>query len=241
MSNFDGGISDWRQLSLAIVLGGVTGLKTLGGCQLPTCFRRWPNHVLVTMFINLTVTRQQGRGLHFSTSDEAEYPWELVRKVVELVAKYLKYPMSLSQNSVKTIQMASSHKQHRKYKQLIPEFHSYVTSNEAPTLPSKLLDKRSSSGGASGSDSTMARYGIFHTKQQFLERSYKLEHPFDLYDQVDDLTRSNVFFALSEGPVKLSKRRLQSLIECETGWGARDTRANFACKLAISHRGGGKW
>ena len=182
-----------------------------------------------------TVTRQQGRGLHFSTSDEAEYPWELVKKVVELVAKSLKYPLSLSQNSAKTVQMASSHKQHRKYKQLIPEFYSYITSKEAPPMPSKLLDRRSSSGGASGSDSAMARYGIFHTKQQFLEQSYKLEHPFDVYDQVDDLTRSNVFFALSEGPVKLSKWRLQSLIECEKLAGELETQERALHARLPSH------
>ena len=32
---------------------------------------------------------------------------------------------------------------------------------------------------------------------------------------MDDLTRANVFFALSNGPVKLSRWRLQSLMECE--------------------------
>ena len=159
-----------------------------------------------------TVTRQKGRGLRFSTSEEAEYPWDLVRKVVELVAKALKYPQSLAHNTPKATQMASGRRQHRKHRQLIPEFHSYITASEAPALPSKLLDRRSSQGGTSGSDLTMSRYGIFHTKQQFLEQS---EHPFDLYEQVDDLTRSNIFFALSEGPVKLSKWRLQSLIECE--------------------------
>ena len=136
-----------------------------------------------------TVTRQKGRGLHFSTSEEAEYPWELARKVVELAATALKYPQSLAQSTVKATQMAAGRKQHRKHRQLIPEFHSYIIASEAPSLPSKLLDTRSSSGGASGSDATRSRYGIFHTKQQFLEQSYKLEHPFDLYEQVDDLTR----------------------------------------------------
>ena len=60
-----------------------------------------------------------------------------------------------------------------------------------------------------------SRYGIFHSKQQFLEKSYTVEHPFDSFEQVDDLTRANVFFALSNGPVKLSRWRLQSVMECE--------------------------
>ena len=160
------------------------------------------------------VTRKHG-ALHFSTSEEAEYPWELTKKVVELVAKFLRYPTSLAPNTPKAMQMASSRKQHRRYQQLIPEFHTFVTAAEAPEQPSKLLDRRSDDGGANGSDAVLSRYGIFHTKQQFLELSYKVEHLFDAYGQVDDLTRDNVFFALANGPVKLSKWRLQSLIDCE--------------------------
>ena len=162
-----------------------------------------------------TVTRRGDRSLHFSTSEEAEYPWLLTKKVVELVAKFLRYPASFSQNTPKAVHMASGRKQHRKYRQLIPEFHSYVTATEAPTQPSKLLDTRSKSGGASGSDTVPSRYGISHSKQQFLEKSYNVEHPFDSFEQVDDLTRANVFFALTKGPVKLSRWRLQSLLECE--------------------------
>ena len=160
------------------------------------------------------VTRNQG-GLHFSTSEEAEYPWELTRKVVELLAKFLRYPTSLMPNTPKAMQMAASRRQHRRYQQLIPEFHSFVTAATAPEQSSKLLDRRSDDGGAGGSDMVHSRYGIFHTKQQFLELSYRVEHPFDAYGQVDDLTRDNVFFALANGPVKLSKWRLQSLIDCE--------------------------
>ena len=162
-----------------------------------------------------TVTRKGDRSLHFSTSEEAEYPWQLTKKVVELVAKFLRYPASFSQNTPKAVHMASGQKQHRKYRQLIPEFHSYITATEPPTQPSKLLDTRSKPGGANGSDTAPSRYGIFHSKQQFLEKSYTVEHPFDTFEQVDDLTRANVFFALSNGPVKLSRWRLQSLLECE--------------------------
>ena len=38
-----------------------------------------------------TVTRRGDRSLHFSTPEEAEYPWQLTKKVVELVAKFLRY------------------------------------------------------------------------------------------------------------------------------------------------------
>ena len=111
--------------------------------------------------------------------------------------------------------MASGQKQHRRYRQLIPEFHSYITATEAPTQPSKLLDTRSKSGGASGSDTAPSRYGIFHSNQQFSEKSYTVEHPFDSFEQMDDLTRANVFSALSNGAVRLSRWRLQSFMECE--------------------------
>ena len=70
----------------------------------PTVILQWLNLVRETTCINRTLS--QGRN-HFSTSEEAEYPWELAKKVVELVAKFLRYPSSLSQNTPKATQMAS--------------------------------------------------------------------------------------------------------------------------------------
>ena len=151
-------------------------------------FRRWyqkleavefsQSNVRVTMCTSLIqLHAKETRSLHFSTSEEAEYPWQLTEKVVELVAKFLRYPVSFSQNTPKAVHMASGQKQHRRYRQLIPEFHSYITATEAPTQPSKLLDTRSKSGDASGRDTVPSRYGSFHSKQQFLEKSYTVEHP----------------------------------------------------------------
>lgn len=49
--------------------------------------------------------RTENRSIKFSTSEEAEYPWGLCDKVVELVAKHLKYPSQMAEPRHKVLDM----------------------------------------------------------------------------------------------------------------------------------------
>ena len=170
--------------------------------------------------------RTGNKSVKFSTAEEAEYPWGLCDKVVELIAKHLKYPPQMAEPRHKVLDMASSHRQHRAHPPLIPEFHHFIASQAAPQQPHKMLDTRSFHGGDSGSklygkDGTACkevchRFGVYHTKEQFLECALQVEHPFDKFHSVDDISRQNIFNLLVNGPVKTSRERLQSLLEVES-------------------------
>ena len=82
--------------------------------------------------------RTQDRSIKFSTAEEAEYPWGLCDKVVELAAKHFKYPQQMALPRDKVLAMASSHREHRAHPPLIPEFHSFQTSKVAPDKPHKI-------------------------------------------------------------------------------------------------------
>ena len=124
----------------------------------------------------------------------------------------------------KVMSMASSQRQHRAHPPLIPEFQSFQTSTVAPSQPHKILDKRSVSGGVCGSknDSNddnnldFMRFGIYHTKEQFVELALQVQHPFDKFETVDDFSRKNLFDLLTNGPVRTSRDRLKKLLEVES-------------------------
>ena len=170
--------------------------------------------------------RTGNKSVKFSTAEEAEYPWGLCDKVVELMAKHLKYPPQMAEPRHKVLDMASSHRQHRAHPPLIPEFHHFITSQAAPQQPHKMLDTRSFHGVVSGSklygkDGTACkevchRFGVYHTKEQFLECALQMEHPFDKFHSVDDISRQNIFNLLVNGPIKTSRERLKNLLEVES-------------------------
>lgn len=89
--------------------------------------------------------------------------------------------------------------------------------------PRKLLDKRSVSGGVIGSQNDCSddcnldfmRFGIYHTKEQFVELALQVEHPFDKFEAVDDDSRKNLFDLLTNGPVRTSGDRLKKLLEVD--------------------------
>ena len=161
------------------------------------------------------VAIKTNKGMHFSTSEEAEYPHELCVAAIQAIAKALKYPDNMSTSHPKTQAMASAHRQHRRHPPLIPEFATFVTMSPAPSLPHKLLDHRSSSGGAIGSDRELARYGIYHTKLEFFTKSMQVAHPFDTFATVDSLSKQNIHSMLTRGHIAICRERLKALVQCE--------------------------
>ena len=156
----------------------------------------------------------QGRTLRFATAEEAEYPQQLCSKVVELLSASLGCNLR-SVASLRACDLAAGQKQHKRHPPLVPEFAAFVTSKEPPLQPHKQLDQRVNGHLDGGGVGTAFRFGIFHTKEQFLQEAVKTSHPFDRFSTVDDVTRQNILDILTEGPVKSSKFRMQQLLECE--------------------------
>ena len=158
------------------------------------------------------VAVRDGNRLHFSTSEQAEYPLALCVAAIEAIAVALKYPANMAAPSLKSQAMASAQQQHRRHPPLIPEFASFVTMSPAPLVPHKLLELRSKSGEASGSDQTpLARYGIYHSKLEFFQKSLEVVHPFDSFSVVDDLAKQNIYDILTNGHIAICRDRLKTL------------------------------
>ena len=84
---------------------------------------------------------------------------------------------------------------------LVPEY-AHVTSRKPQAGDFKPLNQQ----GNPGSE----KFGVYHSKEQFIAKAITAEHPFDSVCCIDDQARRNVFDLLTGGLSKLAKARLQS-------------------------------
>ena len=49
----------------------------------------------------------------------------------------------------------------------------------------------------------MARYGIYHSKLEFFQKSLEVVHPFDSFSVVDDLAKQNIYDILTNGHIAI--------------------------------------
>ncbi len=86
-----------------------------------------------------------------------------------------------------------------------------MTMSPAPLVPHKLLELRSKPGEKSGSEQTpLARYGIYHTKLEFFQKSLEVSHRFDNFSVVDELAKQNVYHHIAT-----CRERLKTLMDIE--------------------------
>ena len=129
----------------------------------------------------------------FDTASEAEYPLEFCRKFASLLSPPSERPVELPLPRSTTRQKVS------------PEFSHVTTMKPAVGDYKSLLPK-----GDSGSESGSERFGVFHSKEQFLAKAITAQHPFDSDCCIDDQTRRNVFDLLTGGLNKVSRARLHT-------------------------------
>ena len=131
----------------------------------------------------------------FDTASEAEYPLEFCRKFASLLSPApTESPAQLPLPRASTRQKASR-------APLVPEFSHVTTVKPAAGDYKSLLPT-----GDSGSE----KFGVFHSKEQFLAKAITAQHPFDSDCCIDDQTRRNVFDLLTGGLSKVSRARLQT-------------------------------
>ena len=148
----------------------------------------------------------------FVFAAEAEYPEILCNQVIDLLSDHLQWRTQLP----RAFLTAAAHKQHRKHRPLVPEFQTFVTAPEPPLRPHKLLDMRSEDGVNNGSgEIAKMRFGVYHTKEEFVRLACLAKHPFDTAFTLDDLTRQNLFNLLTKGPIQVCKDRIQQLIDVQ--------------------------
>ena len=134
----------------------------------------------------------------FDSTTEAEYPAEFCRKFASLLSPPAGRPLELPLPRSTTRQKASR-------APLVPEY-SHVTTTRPAAGDYKSLFPR----GVSGSESGSEKFGVFHSKEQFLAKAITAQHPFDSDCCIDDQTRRNVFDLLTGGLNKVSRARLHT-------------------------------
>ena len=169
----------------------------------------------------------------FATAAEAEYPWLLCQRISQLVvahAKSLGFCLSAPFSEIrgKIRSDAAVYVQSRKaMPPLVSEFH-YVVEVPATADPS-MLDAKGCLVAAFGDAPQGAKrlktvrkqvgeslvsvilFGVYRSPSEFIRVACSLDHPFDLLCDVPDCTIQVIFFMLTEGPVVLAKKRLQTL------------------------------
>ena len=141
-------------------------------------------------------------GWTFDTAAESEYPKLLCQRYVECLRQVYHVP---AQPATPERPVVTQTKRHQ---QLIPEYHHIVETDKPPNLPHKLLNNI---GGEDGRSQEKHRYGIFHTKSQFVKAAERLEHPFATRFAIMDDVKKNIFELAVGGLGKLAKDRMSNM------------------------------
>ena len=144
--------------------------------------------------------RKTSQGWKFDTAQEGEYPELLCQTYAECLQKHVHASPSLGESKPPP----SNLKQSKRHTQLIPEYHRVVFADSPPQVDHKLLVP--STGGENGAK---AKYGIYHTPEQFVKFARTLTHPFDVENRVPDVLRISIFNMLCGGVQNLANKRLE--------------------------------
>ena len=144
--------------------------------------------------------RKTSHGWQFDTAQEGEYPELLCQRYASCLQKHVHTVPSLGESKPPPGNL----KQSKRHTQLIPEYHRVVFSDSPPQGDYKLLVP--STGGESGAK---AKYGIYHTPEQFAKFAKTLTHPFDVENRVPDVLRMSIFQMLCGGVQNLANKRLE--------------------------------
>ena len=147
----------------------------------------------------------------FDTASEGAYPDLLCKRMSEQLAQTMTpSPPTREEVSLRMQTSSWTSKQHKKFPQLIPEFWKVfdldLTKNKLPPLCKELGP--STQGGASMG---LTKVGQFHSVEQFLQKSTKLQHPLDTINPVPDSVQNAIFNILTKGPAVIAKDRVAAI------------------------------
>lgn len=144
--------------------------------------------------------RKTSQGWQFDTAQEGEYPELLCQRYAACLQKHLQSLPSASGSKPPP----SNLNQSKRHSQLIPEYHRTVFSDSPPTAKHKLLVP-----GEGGENGAKAKYGIYHTPEQFVKFARTLTHPFDVENRIPDVLRRSIFQMLCGGVQEMANKRLE--------------------------------
>lgn len=161
-------------------------------------------------------TTWDGNKWQFDTSSEAEYPLLLCERISAILAKFFKLPpQPVASNRV--AQIATTQRQRKASRPLISEYRCIQTigADEEPSGEYKLLEQLTPTGDhdrvRSGNGKAGKRVGIYHNKQEFLDKAIKCKHPCNSFDAVTPATKLAVKQLFTEGFSAVAKKRINQI------------------------------
>ena len=168
--------------------------------------------------------------MHFATSEEAVYPRELCRQIVQLVSRELSIPLLdlHAAPSQAHLFAAAAGRQARGHRRpvVLPEFKSVFTQS-CPQLPPVDIKRRvlpndlglppglkllSYSLKGVGEDKTFeCRFGAYRSKEEFLRDALGAPHPFFDVLPLADSSKRVLFDMLTKGPAWVADFRAQTI------------------------------
>jgi hypothetical protein len=183
---------------------------------------------------SFSITKSQGEW-RFATSQEAEYPLLLCKRVAELVFAeiilrgYTALPASLNEadqhNLTKRLRKRASvgiFIRGNRLPPIIEEFHTVVEifhdaqPGTVITLPDGRVGKvlRLVKGVSLGAQNVAV--GIFRSPNEFHIAAVQQRHPVDLMTSTPDVTKKNIFWLLTTSAHEVAKFRLQQLLKLKS-------------------------
>ena len=172
-------------------------------------------------------TTWDGHKWTFDTSMEAEYPLSLCERLSAILAKFFKLPPQ-PLVSARASQIASTQRQHKSCRPLISEYRCVQTIPDGvePSNEYKLLENLTPTGDSDRVRHSKAgkRVGIYHNKQEFLDKAVKCKHPCNSFEAVTDISKKVVKQLFTEGFAAIAKQRISQIsrlsqmkkeLECE--------------------------
>ena len=149
-------------------------------------------------------TYKVGRKWKFSTASEAEYPLQLCREFVHLLASNLAIPVNLQPPSGARPPIP----QPRRAPRLISEFMGFSSEPPSDGRPFKELP--------SWDRGSFGRFGLFRFPLEFVDCALQLKHPFDEIHFVPDQVKRNIFRMLTQGHAAFALQRLSLVKRLKT-------------------------
>ena len=167
---------------------------------------------------------------HFATSEEAVYPRELCRQMVQLVSRELHIPLLELQTAPSQAHLfaAAAGRQARGHRRplVLSEFQSVFT-QDCPQLPPVDIKRRVlpndlglqpgikllsySLKGAGDDKSFECRFGVYRSKEAFLQDALRAPHPFFDVLPLSDSSKRVLFNLLTKGPAWVADFRARTL------------------------------
>lgn len=147
----------------------------------------------------------------FDTATEGAYPDLLCQRMASALASFLPDDVpARTPTSLRSTTASMNLRQSHKLLPLVPEFIKVfpldLTLKDLPPLCKNLGPSKE--GGVSKG---LSRVGMFHSVQQFVNKSLRLKHPLDTLNPVHDIIKKAIFNILTKGTAAVAKHRSEAL------------------------------